>query len=80
MQVRIPLSKSHTVADHQTLRKQVVEAKFGDKTSLRTPQRRAKRELPDYRVDWWRPHHFGRVTGTVAGGIGWGGEKLNEDG
>lgn len=68
VQVRTPLSKSFTVADHRTLRGATVEAKFGPYARLSKPQRLAEKEVVGYRVDRWGPHHVGRGTGTLAAG------------
>ena len=70
-QVRIPLRLRHTVADLTTLRRRIIEAKFGPTASLSPAQRRAVRELlARYRVDWWMPRDVGRLTGASAGSAG----------
>lgn len=52
LQVRIPLSRSYTVADQVTQNGKVVEAKFGPRASLTAQQRLAEAELAAiYRVD-----------------------------
>jgi len=64
-QVRTPLSRRFTVADHRTLR-EVVEAKFGPWAKLSDAQKRAVNELFNYRVDRWMTEDAGRVLGAIS--------------
>lgn len=70
-QIRRKLNNGKTtIVDHETLLGKKVEAKFGPTATLKPNQRYAQKQWgPDYRVDWWLPHHVGDVTG-LAGGFG----------
>ncbi len=71
LQVRVPLSRSFTVADQTTARGLAVESKFGPKARLKGPQILAAEELgPSYRVDRWMPRHVGYITGAASGAAG----------
>ena len=72
-QVRVPLSRSFTRADHVTRNGNYIEAKFGPTARLTNPQQRAQRELGDrYIYEHWMPHHVGRIGVGVTGMIGAG--------
>ena len=70
-QVRVPLSKGYTRADHMTRSGRVVESKFGPKATLSGRQRQAVDELgPAYRVDRWLSEHVSRPIGVAISSIG----------
>ncbi len=71
-QVRTPLSRSHTIADHLTRGGTTVEAKFGPTARLSRSQQRAFDELGrHYRVDWWGPEHVRPGAAPATGLLAW---------
>jgi hypothetical protein len=65
-QSRIRLQRGHTIADHETLRGRVVEAKFGPTAKLTPAQTRAQVQFGDrYRYDHWYPEDLFPIGAAV---------------